>query len=97
MNDKETQGLIRLLEEIRDNQKVQLDRQSETLSLQREQFSLVQRQHERAERIQDRTEQIQDKGAQIVATSRKAMFLILPILVVLILYVSWILFRDILR
>jgi len=97
MEEQETQQLIRLLEEIRDNQRQQVERQAEALLLQREQFALVQRQQERAERIQDRAEQIQTKSAQIVAVSRKATFVILPILIVLILYVSWLLFRYVIR
>ena len=56
------QDLLRVLEEIRDNQKLQLERQAHALELQREQFSLVQKQFERAESIQDRAEQIQAKG-----------------------------------
>jgi len=57
------QDLFRVLEEIRDNQKLQLERQAKALELQREQFSLVQKQYERAERLQDRAEQIQAKSA----------------------------------
>lgn len=97
MEERETQQLIRLLEEIRDNQRQQIERQAEALSLQREQVALVQRQHERAERIQDRAEQIQNKSAQIVAVSRKATFVILPLIIVLIIYLSWILFRYVIR
>jgi len=97
MDDNEAQRLFRLLEEIREAQNLRLERQAESLSLQRDQFSLVQRQQARAERIQDRAEQIQDRSAQIVAVSRKAMFLVLPVVLVLILYVSWILFRYAIR
>lgn len=97
MEERESQMLIRLLEEIRDNQKRQLERQAEVLALQREQFALVQRQQERAGRIQDRAEQIQNRSAQIVGVARKATYIILPILILLIIYVSWILFRYVIR
>jgi len=62
MTDQELQPLVNILKEIRDNQKIQLDRQAESLALQREQFALVQRQTERTERIQDRAEHIQESG-----------------------------------
>lgn len=97
MNDVDLQRLIRVLEEIRDNQKVQIERQSEALALQREQFELVKKQTERTERIQDRAEQIQAKSATLVAGARKTLLVVLPILVILIAYVSWLLFRYIMR
>ena len=59
MNDGESRLLVTILQEIRDNQKMQLDRQVDALALQREQFAIVQRQAERYEHIQDRAEHIQ--------------------------------------
>ena len=50
MNDNDAQKLVRVLDEIRDGQKLQIARQEEALRLQREQFALVQKQAERAER-----------------------------------------------
>ena len=79
MNDQDAQRIIHLLEEIRDNQKVQLN--------------MVQKQHDRTERIQDRAEQIQAKSAQLVSGSRKAMMIILPVILVLITYVTWLFFH----
>ena len=86
MNDENSQLLLASLREISDNQKQQL-------ALQREQFALIQRQAERHELIQDRAESIQAKGAQIMAVARKTLFVILPIVTFLIIYVSWLLFR----
>ena len=86
MNDENARLLLTALKEISDNQKLQL-------ALQREQFALVQRQAERHEVIQDRVENIQAKGAQIMAVARRTLFVILPIVTFLILYVSWLLFR----
>ena len=83
----------RLLREIRDAQRAQLAAQEEALRLQREQMALVQRQAERAERINDRAEQIQSGSAQLIGVARKALFTVLPILVLLIAYVTWLLFR----
>ncbi len=93
MNDQDSQLLATLLKEIRDNQKLQLDRQAEALTIQREQFALVQKQAERHERIQDRAENIQEKSAQMVAVARKTLFFLLPVITLLIVYVSWLIFR----
>ncbi len=87
------QDLLRVLEEIRDNQRLQLERQAKALELQREQFSLVQKQYERAERLQDRAEQIQAKSAQIITGARNTLWVILPVIIVLIIYLLWIIFR----
>jgi uncharacterized membrane protein (DUF106 family) len=94
MSEIDAKRLVAVLEEIRDNQRVHLERQAEALTLQREQFALVRKQTERAERIQDRAEAIQAKSAQLIAGSRKAFIVILPVIVVLIIYLSWLLFRH---
>jgi hypothetical protein len=93
MNDQDSQRLLRILEELRDNQKVQLERQAEALVLQREQFALIQRQYERHERLQDRAEHLQGKHAQLVAGTRIALAITLPLITVLLLYLSWLIFR----
>jgi len=86
MDDENSRLLLAALKEISDNQKLQL-------ALQREQFVLIQRQTERHELIQDRAEHMQAKGAQIIAVARRTLFVILPIVTFLIIYVSWLLFR----
>jgi hypothetical protein len=86
MNDENAQLLLTALKEISDNQQSQL-------ALQREQYAVIQRQAERYESIQDRAEHIQMKGAQIMAVARRTLFVILPIVTFLIVYVSWLLFR----
>lgn len=93
MTDQETQQLSSLLKDIRDNQKLQLDRQTEALALQREHYAFIQRQTERHERLQDRAEHIQVKGAQLMAVARKTLFVLLPIVTLLIVYVSWLILR----
>jgi hypothetical protein len=97
MSDQDAQRIIHILEEIRDNQKLQLQQQGEALMLQREQFAITQKQTDRTERIQDRAEQIQAKSAQLVSGSRKAMLVILPVILVLIVYVSWLFFHYVAR
>ena len=92
-NHAELRQIASLLQAIRDNQGDQIERQTEALALQREQFALVQRQFERTEKIQGRAEAIQAKSAQIVTVARRSVMIVLPILVALIVYVSWLLFR----
>ena len=79
MDKDDAARIAALLEQIRDNQ-------AETLAL-------VKRQAERAERIQDRAEELQAKSAGIVKTARRSLAVILPIVIVLIVYLSWLLFR----
>lgn len=93
MNDSERQRLLALLEEIRDNQKAQIERQAEALDMQRRQFAILEKQQERADRIQDRAEQIQNKSAQLVAGARKVMAVVIPIIIALIAYLTWLMFR----
>jgi uncharacterized membrane protein (DUF106 family) len=90
--DDHAQRTLSVLEEMRDNQKLQLERQAEALAAQRETLALVKRQTERAERLQDRAEQIQEKSAKMVAAGRRVMAIVLPLVIVLIAYLSWLLF-----
>jgi hypothetical protein len=82
-----------LLEQIRDNQAEQLARQREALELQKSQLALVTRQAERAEKIQDRAEELQARSAGIVTSARRSIAIILPIVIALIAYLSWLIFR----
>ncbi|HUQ26290.1 MAG TPA: hypothetical protein VM140_11525 [Burkholderiales bacterium] len=79
MSDSDIQRVVRLLEEIRDHQKAQLD------------AFLVQ--SERAARLQDRAEELQARSAQLVGRSRRVLMMLLPVIIVLIAYVSWLIFR----
>ncbi len=97
MDPAEAKELIALLREVRDAQKLQLERQAESIALQREQMAMVREQAERASRIQDRAEQLQARSAQVVGGARRALIVVLPILVLLIGYVSWLVLRFVLR
>ena len=90
MNDQDAERIAQLLEEIRDNQRLHLAQQAEI-------FAHQKKEADRTDRIQDRAEQIQARSAQLVAGSRKAMLVILPILLVLIAYVSWLMFSRLAR
>jgi ABC-type uncharacterized transport system involved in gliding motility auxiliary subunit len=84
---------VSLLREIRDQQRLQLERQAEALSMQREQCELVKRQFERAERMHERAEQLQERSAVVLGFARKMMWVILPLILFLVFVLIWILFR----
>ena len=85
--------LLGVLKEIRQSQKAQLEGQREALSLQREQVQMARRQFERAEKLQDRAEKMQDSGASMMRTARRVLAIILPIVIGLVIYLSWLIFR----
>ena len=93
MDNDDAARIAALLEQIRDNQAEQLARQREALEFQKSQFELVKRQAERAEKIQDRAEELQAKSAGIVKSARRSIAFILPVVVALIVYLSWLSFR----
>ncbi|HEU5468146.1 MAG TPA: hypothetical protein VFU77_02490 [Steroidobacteraceae bacterium] len=79
MEKSDAARIAALLEEIRDRQAEQLE--------------IVKRQAARTERIQDRAEELQAKSAGVVATARRALAVVLPIVILLVLYLSWLIFR----
>ncbi len=85
--------LVRVLEDIRENQKLPLELQAEALALHRERLAMVQKQAERTERIRDRAEQIQAASAQLVGGACRAIAFVLPVVLVLVIYLSWLIFR----
>ena len=93
MNPDESSRLLSLLAELKAGQQLQIEHQREALALQRQQVSMLEAHVARATRLQDKAEQLQDRSASIVGTARKAVMIILPLVVVLIVFVSWLLFR----
>jgi uncharacterized membrane protein (DUF106 family) len=93
MQSDDTERIAALREQIRDNQAEQLARQREALEFQRTQLDLVRRQAERAEKIQDRAEELQARSAGVVTVARRSLALVLPVVVLLIAYLSWLIFR----
>jgi len=85
--------IVELLERIQANQERQLDGLQESLRVQREQFEMARTQFERAERLNDRAEKIQASGARMVATARRSMIIILPVIFFLLVYLSWLMLR----
>ena len=85
--------IARLLEEVRDNQKVQIERQAESLAIQKEQYQIFLKQHEKTAKIQERAEAIQDKSANLVNKIQRFVPFAIAVVFVLILYLTWLLFR----
>jgi len=85
--------LIALLREIRDGQKLALERQAESLALQCQQVQIVREQAARNERIQERAEKLQERSAGMMKAARIAMAIILPVAFALVIYLSWLIFR----
>lgn len=77
---------VELLREMRDNQRLALQRQEEALAMQREQIALVRQQYDRAERINARAEALQDRGARVV---RFIQYVLVPLLAVVIVLLLW--------
>ena len=85
--------IARLLEEVRDNQRAQLERQLESLSIQKAQQQAFLDQRERTAQLQQRAEAIQERSARLVGGIQRVAPVVLLIVVALIAYVSWLLFR----
>jgi hypothetical protein len=64
--DQYQQELIRILQEIRDNQNRQLEMQKRALEMQTEQFELFRQQAVKAQELQERAERLQGKRTQAV-------------------------------
>jgi ABC-type uncharacterized transport system involved in gliding motility auxiliary subunit len=75
-----------LLREIRDQQRLQLERQADALAMQREQFALYRSQLDRVERINDRAEAIQGRAGKAV---KLVLWIALPLLLLLLAMMSW--------
>ena len=71
-----------LLREIRDQQRLALERQGEAIALQREHMALYQQQLARAERIQDRAEAIQDRAGKAL---KFILWIAIPLVLLLLL------------
>lgn len=92
MATSESNQQLQVLNEIRDIHKQQLANQTEALAIQKQQFELYKQQFEKASKLQDRAEAIQESSKALVDKSRRLFAIILPIIFVLIAYLSWLMF-----
>lgn len=91
MDDQQADRIVRLLEQIRDGQQLQLERQAQALQRQEE---LVAQQRERLAGLSQRSDQAQrllDRSARVVAGARVLAFVALPISVLILAFVVWVL------
>ncbi|HEX7272481.1 MAG TPA: hypothetical protein VF420_10065 [Casimicrobiaceae bacterium] len=99
MNDSDAQRIIRLLEEIRDAQRLQLERQAraidtqrEVLGAQRERFAGLGARAESAQNLGDQAQRVLTGSAQLVRSARALLLVAIPFAIVLLAFVVWILF-----
>lgn len=86
MSFAESTEVADLLREIRDGQRLALERQSEALAMQREQIALVKQQFDRAERINLKAEALQDRAAKGM---RVVVFVLIPLAAIGIVVLLW--------
>ncbi len=89
MNDANSERLASLLAEIRDNQRLQLERDAESLAVARESLALTKQVVERQGPMLDRAEAMQAKAARIATYGRRILTFALVILVVLLALIAW--------
>ena len=98
MSDTEKlEQIARLLEQMLNNQKAQLERQEEALAIQKEQFQVFLKQAEKTAQIQARAEALQEKSAQMVNRAHKLTPLILIAVMALIICAIWLVLKLVLR
>jgi ABC-type uncharacterized transport system involved in gliding motility auxiliary subunit len=75
-----------LLREIRDQQRIQIERQAEALALQRQQLERYEAQLGRVEHINDRAEAIQRRAGKAMKT---VLWVALPLLLLVLAMMLW--------
>ena len=81
-----TEEIASLLREIRDQQRLQIERQAEALALQRRQFEMYEAQLGRVENINTRAEAIQGRAAKAI---KLVLWVALPLLLLLLAAMAW--------
>jgi ABC-type uncharacterized transport system involved in gliding motility auxiliary subunit len=81
-----TEEIASLLREIRDQQRLQIERQGEALALQRRQFEMYEAQLGRVENINTRAEAIQGRAAKAI---KLVLWVALPLLLLLLAAMAW--------
>lgn len=102
MDDNDAQKIIRLLEEIRDGQRLQLERhaeaiqnQAQALSQQRERLASLSKHTGEAQNMEDRAERVLTRSTQLVAGARILVFIALPCALLLLAFLIWMLFAHV--
>jgi dsDNA-binding SOS-regulon protein len=85
--------IARLLEEVRDNQRAQIEHQAESLAIQMAQHQAFLTQHEKTAKIQQRAEALQDRSATLINMMHRVVPFALAFVLLLIGYITWLLLR----
>jgi Flp pilus assembly protein TadB len=93
-DEGESAKIVQLLEEIRDNQRLQLERQAEAISLQKQQRELVDSRMAQATSLQDRAERLEERKSRALKVFRIFIFSVLSIVGLLLILVAWITFET---
>jgi hypothetical protein len=95
MNDGHAERIIRLLEEIRDGQKLHLERQAEALDRQTEAIEMQRARMASLTKVdatQQRADQILNKAAGLAGSARLVAYVVVPVAVLLLVLVCWLAF-----
>jgi hypothetical protein len=95
MSDSDAERVIRLLEEIRDGQKLQLERQAEALQRQAEALEAQRARLTslgKVDATQQRADEVLSKAAGLVGGARLVAFVVVPFAVLLLVLVCWLAF-----
>ena len=84
--------IIKVLNEIRALQKQQVASMSSMLDAQLQHMDIYQKHITRVEKINNHAERIQHKSESMINVARKGIGFLLAIVIVLVCYLSWILF-----
>lgn len=102
VSDEHAERIIRLLEEIRDGQRLQLERQAlalerqaELVARQSERLAGLSRQADQASSLETGAWQVLAKSAKLVASARILTFIALPLAVLLLGFIVWVLFAHV--
>jgi hypothetical protein len=104
MTDPHAERIIRLLEEIRDGQRLQLERQAqalerqaEALAGQRQRLVGLARGADEAKGLGEQAGRVVAQSAQLVTRARVLLWLALPSVLLLLAFVLWALFARVAR
>lgn len=102
MSERDIEKIIGLLEEIRDGQKLQLDRQAEALdrqaeviAKQKERFATFDEAKTAAQTIQNQSANTLRKSEQLIDRARFTAIFVVPAALLLLVVVCWLVFHRV--
>jgi hypothetical protein len=97
MNDEQADRIARLLEDIRDGQRLQLERQAQ--AIQRQEELLAQQRARLANVSEDsgKAKELIATSARVVASARILVLIALPLAVLLIVFLVWVFWAQVAR